>query len=140
MKENPIKEYQKLLMLIIIGTVQAAIIAFILKSLFEYSFCYLLLLAVGFFLQLGLRYSYGFPVFKTVNKEIGIVDSAIIETAQGFSVLSSITRSSVTISIGMIRKVDHHKSIRHYFLLSIPAHWGASIRDFLLMDEKHFQK
>ncbi|MDQ4074393.1 MAG: undecaprenyl-diphosphate phosphatase [Thermoproteota archaeon] len=136
MDVDSIKEYRQLLILIIVGTIPTAIIAFGLRSLFEYSFYDFFLLSIGFFIS-GI-FLWVSRYFKAGNKELGIVDSIIIGIAQGFSVFSSISRSGITISIGMIRKVDHHKLVRYSFLLSIPAIFGASIFDFLLMDERSF--
>ena len=46
-----LKEYRSLLMLIVIGTIPTAIIAFALKSLFEFSFYDFFLLSIGFFIS-----------------------------------------------------------------------------------------
>jgi undecaprenyl-diphosphatase len=51
MDYQAVKDYRNLLMLIIIGTIPTAVIAFALKSLFEFSFYDFFLLSVGFLIS-----------------------------------------------------------------------------------------
>lgn len=133
MSLQSVKEYRKLLMLIVIGTIPTAVIAFALKSLFEFSFYDFFLLSIGFLIS-GI-FIYITKFFKKGSKEINNLDAVLIGIAQGFSVFSSISRSGITISLGMIRQIDHAQLVRFSFLLSIPAIIGGSIFDFVLMDD-----
>jgi undecaprenyl-diphosphatase len=130
---DSIKENRELLIFIIVGTIPTAIIAFGLKSIFVYSFYSFFLLSIGFFISgifiLMTKY------LKRGSKKIGYLDAIIIGIAQGFSVFSSISRSGITISIGMMRQIDHDRLVKYSFLLSIPAIIGGSLFDLLLMDE-----
>ena len=51
MSLQDVKDYRNLLMLIIIGTIPTAVIAFALKSLFEFSFYDFFLLSIGFLIS-----------------------------------------------------------------------------------------
>lgn len=135
MSLQAVKEYRKLLMLIIIGTIPTAVIAFTLKSLFEFSFYDFFLLSIGFLIS-GI-FIYITKFFKKGSKEINNLDAVLIGIAQGFSVFSSISRSGITISLGMIRQIDHAQLVRFSFLLSIPSIIGGSVFDFVLMDDAH---
>jgi len=133
MSLQAVREYRKLLMLIIIGTIPTAVIAFGLKSLFEFSFYDFFLLSIGFLIS-GI-FIYVTKFFKKGSKEINNLDAVLIGIAQGFSVFSSISRSGITISLGMIRQIDHAQLVRFSFLLSIPSIIGGSVFDFVLMDD-----
>ena len=132
MSLQAVKEYRELLMLIIIGTIPTAIIAFALKSFFEFSSYDFFLLSIGFLIS-GI-FIYITKYFKKGSKDINKIDAVLIGIAQGFSVFSSISRSGITISLGMIRQIDHTQLVRFSFLLSIPSIVGGSIFDFVLMD------
>ena len=132
MSLQAVREYRKLLMLIIIGTIPTAIIAFALKSFFEFSFYDFFLLSLGFLIS-GI-FIYITKYFKKGSRNINNIDAILIGIAQGFSVFSSISRSGITISLGMIRQIDHTQLVRFSFLLSIPAILGGSVFDFVLMD------
>ncbi len=135
---NTINEYRRLLIFIIVGTIPTVIIAFGLRSLFEYSFYDFFLLSVGFFIS-GI-FIFITKYFKKGKRNIGYLDAIIIGIAQGFSVFSSISRSGITISIGMMRQIDHHQLVKYSFLLSIPSIIGGSVFDFLLMDNMQFSQ
>lgn len=125
--------YRNLLMLIIIGTIPTAIIAFSLRSLFEFSFYDFFLLSIGFLISGVFIFITKF--FNKGSRGIGKLDAFVIGIAQGFSVFSSISRSGITISLGMMRQIDHHQLVKFSFLLSIPAIIGGSVFDFVLMDD-----
>src|SRR5690349_4457551 len=83
------KYYRDLLMLIIIGTIPTAIIAFSLRSLFEFSFYDFFLLSIGFLIS-GI-FIFITKFFNKGSKSIGKFDAFLIGIAQGFSVFSSIS-------------------------------------------------
>ena len=138
MDYQDVKVYRNLLMLIIIGTIPTAVIAFALKSLFEFSFYDFFLLSVGFFIS-GI-FIYITKFFKKGTKDINRLDAFLIGIAQGFSVFSSISRSGITISLGMMRQINHSQLVKFSFLLSIPAIIGGSVFDFLLMDDTQLSR
>lgn len=138
MDENLLKTNRKLFTLILIGTIPTAIIAFSFRSLFIFSFYDYLLLSIGFFIS-GI-FIFFTKFLKKGTRDINYLDAIIIGIAQGFSVFSSISRSGITISIGMIRGINHEKLVTYSFLLSIPSIIGGSLFDILLMDELQFSE
>lgn len=133
MEIEEVKSYRNLLMLIIIGTIPTAIIAFSLKSLFEYSFYDIFLLSIGFLISGVFIFITKF--YNKGSKGLGKFDAFLMGIAQGFSVFSSISRSGITISLGMMRQIDHYQLVKFSFLLSIPSIIGGSVFDFVLMDD-----
>jgi undecaprenyl-diphosphatase len=55
---------------------------------------------------------------------------------QGLSIFSSISRSGITLSIGMFRGLEKGSLVKYSFLLSIPAIIGASIFDLASADSE----
>lgn len=133
MEAKEVKSYRNLLMLIIIGTIPTAIIAFSLKSLFEFSFYDIFLLSIGFLISGVFIFITKF--YNKGSKGLGKSDAFLIGIAQGFSVFSSISRSGITISLGMMRQIDHYQLVKFSFLLSIPSIIGGSVFDFVLIDD-----
>ncbi len=60
-------------------------------------------------------------------KELSITDGIVIGIAQGVGVLPGISRSGITISAGLLRRLDRSMAGEYSFLLSIPAILGALI-------------
>jgi len=59
------------------------------------------------------------------GKEMNHRDSLLIGIAQGIATIPGISRSGLTISTGLLRKVERKKAFKYSFLLSIPAVLGA---------------
>jgi undecaprenyl-diphosphatase len=78
--------------------------------------------------------------FNKGSRDINRFDAFLIGIAQGFSVFSSISRSGITISLGMMRQINHSQLVKFSFLLSIPAIIGGSVFDFLLMDDTQLSR
>ncbi len=119
-------EEGKLALYIAVGTLPTAAIGFFFHDIFE-SFFYSLfvvgvaLFSTGFFLSIsGLRKN---------GRELGWLDSLLIGIAQGFAIIPGISRSGVTITTGLLRRVEKEKVFRYSFLLSIPAIIGAAISE-----------
>ena len=62
-------------------------------------------------------------------KDLTILDGIITGVAQGFGVLPGISRSGITISAGLYRKMDRDVAAEYSFLISIPAILGALLLD-----------
>ena len=54
------------------------------------------------------------------SKDIRIIDGIILGVAQGFAALPGLSRSGLTVSALLLRKVDKATSIRLSFLMSLP--------------------
>jgi len=114
----------KLALLLIVGIVPGAVIGLLITHFFEAFFLNLVLvgealLITGLFLFISQR--------KTSRKELGYVDSSLIGLAQGFAIIPGISRSGITLSTGMLRKVKREVLFKFSFLLSIPGILGAII-------------
>ncbi len=62
-------------------------------------------------------------------RDLGYADGLITGVAQGFGVLPGISRSGITISAGLYRKMDRDVAAEYSFLISIPAIIGAVLLD-----------
>jgi undecaprenyl-diphosphatase len=117
----------ELIKLLILGMIPTGAIGILFKSFFEYSFYNTDAIVIGFIvtgiLVLATRF------LKSGNKKLGNADALLIGMGQGLSIFSSISRSGITLSIGMFRGLKKDSLIKYSFLLSIPAILGASIFD-----------
>jgi len=117
----------ELIKLLILGMIPTGAIGILFKSFFEYSFYDTDAIVIGFIvtgiLVLATRF------LKSGNKNLGNADALFIGVGQGLSIFSSISRSGITLSIGMFRGLKKDSLIKYSFLLSIPAILGASIFD-----------
>jgi undecaprenyl-diphosphatase len=111
---------------IIIGSIPIAISGFLFYDFFKSLFSNLL--AVGFALLIT-----GFVLFfsekKIGYKKIQNFDSLIIGLVQAITIIPGISRSGLTISAALLRKIDKTITFRYSFLLSVPAILGATLID-----------
>jgi undecaprenyl-diphosphatase len=61
------------------------------------------------------------------GKEPSFLDSFLVGVAQGIALIPGVSRSGMTITTAMLRKVDKMKTFTFSFLLFIPAVIGATI-------------
>jgi len=119
-------EEGKLALYIVVGSLPTAAIGFVFHDILE-SFFYSLfavgvaLLITGFFLYISERRKNG--------RKLGGLDSLLIGIAQGVAIVPGVSRSGVTITTGLLRKVEKEKVFRYSFLLSIPAIIGAAVTE-----------
>ncbi len=59
--------------------------------------------------------------------DLKILDGILLGVAQGFSILPGISRSGITISALLLRKVDEIDALKLSFLMSLPVVFGANI-------------
>ncbi len=142
-KEKKLKlnnEYRILCFMIIVGTIQTALMGIFLKDYFE--FLYDSLLAVGIaFLLTGLiliiaeKYASGTKgVFN-----LKIIDAITIGIFQGFAISPGISRSGSTIVGGLFMGLDKKLATRFSFLLSLPSILGATLLEFTDMASSNSQ-
>ena len=76
------------------------------------------------------------------QEELTLLDAVITGIAQGFAVLPGLSRSGLTISALLARRVDRREALVLSFLLSIPASVGAALymasRDQIYMSASAF--
>jgi len=125
-------EEGKLALLITVGSVPIAIIGFVFYDVFESLFSNLS--AVGLALLITGCIIF-FSEIRLGKRKMGFLDSLIIGLAQGVSIIPGISRSGITISIGLLRKIDKATAFSYSFLLSVPAVMGAIViesKDFVV--------
>ncbi|MDG6222074.1 MAG: undecaprenyl-diphosphate phosphatase [Candidatus Bathyarchaeota archaeon] len=122
----------KLSLHIIVGSVPIAVIGVtfyseitsLFSNLFAVSIALLITGCVLFISEKRLGY-----------KKMGIFDSVFIGLAQGVAIVPGISRSGLTISFGLLRKIEKTTAFRYSFLLSVPAIVGATameLKDLVL--------
>lgn len=124
----PLTDEQKLAWLIVIGTIPAGVLggAFTtqVESLFgRPAWAGLFLCITGIFLFVSSRWKPG----KRGPAEIGLRDALLIGLAQAVAIAPGISRSGMTIGVGLMAGLERSFAPRFAFLLSIPAIAGATL-------------
>jgi len=137
-KIKELNKYQKLAILIILGSVPTAIIGLSLEDFFES--LYTSILPIGFaFLVTGVllwtaeRRSYQ----NKKVKDMTYLDSLIIGTAQGIAIIPGISRSGSTIVAGLLRGLNKPLATEFSFLLALPATLGAGLLGILKLTKSN---
>lgn len=123
----------KLLMALLVGSIPAGLVGFLLSDFVgdifaNPRFAAFFLIVTGLILLTP-------KVFKVKEgkKKAGILSGFVIGIAQAIAILPGISRSGSTITMGRILKLQPEKVAEFSFLLSIPAILGATLLDFLVM-------
>lgn len=128
--------YLKLFLLVIAGTIPAGIAALFLHAKDEIAFGSLFLLSIGFiFTAIVIYFSRRNNFMDRGLNQLNLGDSLWIGFAQALAVLPGVSRSGMTIAMGLNRGLDRALAFRFSFILSIPATLGA-----LLLEAKHLVK
>lgn len=123
----------KMLSLILLVTIITGIIGVVGKDFFENLFrspksVALALIITGSILLLTRK-------FKEVEKkEIGFKDALILGFTQGLAIIPGISRSGITISTLLFRRIDRQACFRFSFLVSIPVILGAAVLEARKID------
>lgn len=121
----------KMALFVIVGSIPTGIIGFVfqdwIKSVFFGN-----PLAIGIaFLSWGTFMFVGFIFIRRYKretaKELNFLDSFLVGLAQGIALIPGVSRSGMTITTALLRKVDGKKAFTFSFLLFIPAVIGATI-------------
>ena len=116
----------KIAIFLVIGSVPITISGFLFYDFFKSLFSNLF--AVGLALLITGCVLF-FSEKKLGNKKMGILDSLLIGFAQAFTIIPGISRSGLTVSTGLLRKIDSTTAFTYSFLLSIPAILGATLME-----------
>lgn len=121
--------YRRLVLMLIIGTIPAVIVALSpLGDIIENP----TLLIIGLFLiitALLLYVSEKFEGGKKTLENMTMKDAIMVGCFQALGTLPGISRSGSTIVGGLFAKLDKNVAVRFSFLLSIPAIIGAMVLD-----------
>ena len=120
----------KLALFIIVGSIPTAIIGFVLGFLLRenFEFIYLNLLTVGIALPINGCILY-LSKLRKGNRKQDYMGSLLMGIAQGVAIIPGISRSGVTISTGLLKKMNREEAFKFSFLLSLPAVMGATISE-----------
>jgi undecaprenyl-diphosphatase len=126
MRSNP--EGRKIALLVLIGTIPAALIGLTFRSTIEttqesLTFVGIALIVNGVILVVGQWLARGARTLMDGR----IPDAVIVGIAQVFALLPGISRSGTTISAGNGRRFEPTQAARFSFLLGIPAIAGAGL-------------
>ncbi|MBL7070445.1 MAG: undecaprenyl-diphosphate phosphatase [Candidatus Omnitrophica bacterium] len=114
------------LWLIFIATLITGVVGFFARGFFEalftaYSLVALALIVNGIILIFAQRF------INSQRKIIGVKDAIIAGLAQAIAIIPGISRSGLTISALLFRKVERQTSFKFSFIILIPAIAGATI-------------
>ncbi|MEW8973461.1 MAG: undecaprenyl-diphosphate phosphatase [Tissierellaceae bacterium] len=132
-KITRLSDYQKLGLLIIVGSIPTAIIGLSLEDFFESLYTSILPIGIAFIVTGFLLWIAEKKTFQNKNiKNMTFLDSIFIGTFQGIAIVPGISRSGSTIVAGLFRGLDKSFATEYSFLLALPATFGAfllGIRD-----------
>ncbi len=134
--------HTRIFILIIIGTIPTAIIAFSFRNTFESLFnkpgiTGYMLIVTGTVLWFT---KYDSRIYSN-KKTLGVFDALIIGTVQGLAITPGLSRSGTTIVTATSRGVDRETSARFSFLLVIPVILGAMammVKDTITLKNEEF--
>jgi len=130
-------EARRILLLLAIGTVPAALVGLTLHGPVETVFSEPWLVAVALMVT-GAILLFSLLVGKGVRRlaEGRWTDGVVVGLAQAFALLPGISRSGMTIAAGMAQGFQRKEAARFAFLLSIPAIAGAALLDGMDLVER----
>jgi undecaprenyl-diphosphatase len=129
------EETKRLIVVLMISTLCTGILAVPLEQWVEQASPKLI--SLSFILTALLLLFAGTRKGHRVYRELTIWDGVFIGIAQGVGVLPGISRSGITISAGLVRKLERSVAGEYSFLLSIPAILGAlvlTLKDAALLE------
>lgn len=119
-----LNESWNLFLLILLGSVPAGILGILFEEYVEKSFSSPLLVSIMLFFTGFVLFMTKF--FKKAERRIKFPDALLIGIAQAIAMLPGISRSGLTISTGIFRRIPSEKAAEFSFLLSLPAILGAT--------------
>jgi len=125
--------YQKLALLIIIGSIPTAIIGILFEDFFKNLYSSSLLpIGISFIITgLLLWIANKKPYENKSVKNMSFLDSIIIGIFQGIAIIPGISRSGSTIVAGLLRGLNRNLATEFSFLLAMPATFGAGLLGIL---------
>jgi len=124
------KPWGRLPLLIIVGTIPTALIGLGFKDFFERLFESGRTLGIEFIITgLILWFAESQKSGHKTLAKTSYFDAIFIGIAQGLAILPAISRSGLTISGALLRRLDREWAAKFSFLLSIPAILGAAVLD-----------
>jgi undecaprenyl-diphosphatase len=124
----------RLLILLIIGSIPAAIVGVLFKDTIETAFRSVLLVgATTVIFGVLLWWTDRVSASERKTKQVNFFDSIFVGIAQAIALIPGVSRSGITITASRSQKFDRVSAVRFSFLLSTPVVLGAgllSAKDF----------
>ncbi|MCL2353077.1 MAG: undecaprenyl-diphosphate phosphatase [Defluviitaleaceae bacterium] len=134
------RPFQKMTLLLIIGTIPVVIVGLLLEDIVGNAFTSLMWLAVGFVITgVTLMFADRIRNNKKKSEDITILDAAIVGIAQAIAIFPGISRSGSTVMAALGRGIEREAAAKFSFLLSIPVVLGATVLQVvhLIRDDGH---
>jgi undecaprenyl-diphosphatase len=120
--------YQKLALLIIVGSIPTAIIGILFGDIFEKLYSSLIPISIAFIMTGFLLWFVDKKAKENKRiKNVSYLDAIIIGVFQGIAITPGISRSGSTIAGGLFRGLNRKLATEFSFLLALPATFGAAI-------------
>ena len=119
-------EEGKLATFIVIGSIPIAIIGLVSHDIVERLFSDLFAVSIALIITAVVIF---FSEKRKGNRKMKLLDSLLIGLAQGIALIPGISRSGMTISMGLLRQIEKKTVFKYSFLLSVPAIIGATIME-----------
>lgn len=123
----------RLLMFLLVVTVITGIIGLLGKDFFENLFSSTMPIAIALIIT-GIMLILTKKFMAGKRNNISFKDAAILGFTQGIAIIPGISRSGITISTLLFRKIDRENSFRFSFLVAIPVIFGAAILELKKID------
>ncbi|MCF7795615.1 undecaprenyl-diphosphate phosphatase [Patescibacteria group bacterium] len=121
------KKALKMFFYYFLASIPAAIFGILLKDSLEIVNQNLFL--IGIFLIITSFVLFVTKFAKKINTKINTKNSTLIGLAQACAILPGISRSGMTVSMGLVRGIDKKEVAKFSFILAIPAILGATLLD-----------
>lgn len=118
----------KILLLLIFGSIPAALAAFLFMETFESFFTNLPVIGAGFITTSALLL---LSRFRRGGSELGWGEALIMGLFQALAIIPGVSRSGSTVSSGLFCGVERERVFRFSFLLSIPIILGATVFELI---------
>ncbi len=120
--------YARMMWLLILGSVPAALLGFFLEDFFESLFSEPVWVSIFMLVTAAMLAASEYTAKQTrVAGNLNWRDALIIGAAQGAAIAPGISRSGATISAGLWRGLERAEAARFSFLLGTPAILGAGL-------------
>ncbi|MEO8096739.1 MAG: undecaprenyl-diphosphatase UppP [Acidobacteriota bacterium] len=129
--DETIRQNPKLLWLLVLATVPAGIIGLLFEEQAEAAGNNLYM--IGFWsITMGLFMAWADRTGKQRSNlsHVSAADAITIGAAQALAVMPGVSRSGITMSVGLLKGLDRYAAARFSFFLSTPIIGGAALKKF----------
>jgi undecaprenyl-diphosphatase len=130
-QRQPAQGKDHLFLAILVGTIPAALLGFLLEDFFEGLFgqpatVAFFMIVTGFILLFAERWTQRHRQGRPMEK-LSYLDALFVGVGQAMAIAPGISRSGSTIAAGLVRELDRATAARFSFLLGTPIIFGAGL-------------